>query len=617
MNDKCSNSGCEFKRLPNNSKCLFHAPKDQKGISDEEFNRIFFDWLGQEIKTCAGFVFPCAIDFAFTSVVVSDFRNTQFHGRANFSLCDFASEVTFSEAKFLDGVDFTGSHFAEGVIFVKAEFNLATTPGIIPPNLVCMSANNATFEKGADFREAVFKSGSIEFNFCKFRGTSTRFNNCYFGGLTYFIEAEFIDVNVYFVNAHFAGGNTHFTGAIFERDAIFTDAKFSKGNANFIGCQFRKGDANFQNTTFTGGEVNFSGSAFGSDVIFIQNEISHKLSFADVRFNNESKFLFTNPIFKCNADKQPVILFKRTRFIPFLSFFENISPNDTFKNTEYCQRPAVLFRQCSLKDVYFSNNDMSLFSFFGSAFYDEAHINSCQWINEREKICFCIPKSFERKNIIIEEKLLKESIKDVTTIEKERFDIALLNRFWQVAELYRHLKASADRAKDYGMAGWFYFNEIEMKRLDIIQKIYSTKKGFKKAWGLIRPGRLWFYYLYKVFAGYGEKPFWSLSWLGVFTLVFACIHLFNGIDVPGGRKINYDWGGKFPGLIQYCSDLSYAILFTLYQIMPTAYLPFKKQEFKFADINVADLSLSFFNIFILSILIIFTIMGFKRHFRRF
>lgn len=66
--------------------CLFHAPKEKKGISVEEFNRrLFEDLKARGNFQCAGFVFPGDIAFSVkdnpATLTNADFSHAQFHGR--------------------------------------------------------------------------------------------------------------------------------------------------------------------------------------------------------------------------------------------------------------------------------------------------------------------------------------------------------------------------------------------------------------------------------------------------------------------------------------------------------------------------------------------------------
>ncbi len=306
-----------------------------------------------------------------------------------------------------------------------------------------------------------------------------------------------------------------------------------------------------------------------------------------------------------DSESGPCIYFEETKFNPFNTFFEGIEYNDSAgkdeKNTEI-ETPIVIFRYCQLKDIYFSHNSMSIFSFFKCPFFEEAHFVSNTW--EKRK---------GRKYLIMEdlyfEKLgVSPEIKSAEGIE---FPLEYID----ISELYRRMKTASDRNKDYHLAGWFYFNEFEMKKFHHKRKI---KKYGSKTINMLRcvfSGRLWAYSIYKTVAGYGEQPLKSFCFLLLFTIIFAALHLLNGFNMPDGTNINYILNLNFNDFS--VSDFINAFLFSLYHIIPGNYLALVETGFGSSGSDPWNILLNLSNTVVLIILVVFIGVGLKRHFRRF
>jgi len=98
--------------------CKFHAPKDKKGISIEEFNRLIFEKIKHEDFAFEGYIFPGNIHFDKVEFLMdaifgaaqfsgeADFRGAQFSAGANFDKAQFSAEARFDDAQFSLGADF-------------------------------------------------------------------------------------------------------------------------------------------------------------------------------------------------------------------------------------------------------------------------------------------------------------------------------------------------------------------------------------------------------------------------------------------------------------------------------------------------------------------------------
>jgi uncharacterized protein YjbI with pentapeptide repeats len=549
---------------------------------------LIFDQIVGGNNIFRGYVFPDGIDFSK--------RIKEFNQPVDFSDAKFEGKI--KEGNFKNScVVFSGVNFKSGVSFLGAEF----------------SGGNAEFRgvsfSGSDliFNEPENNSKSEKFSKEIFNNKTTNFSNAKFnGGIANFRNAKFYNENIFFIGAEFSGGKAEFGGAKFlGGEANFMGALFSRGNADFFQttfsgegvifgkAKFTGGIAYFRSTVFSGKTANFIGAEFSNRILFYKNQIKCSLDFSFVEISDKSRFDFCDPEF-IKSEENIKILFKGIIFNPFATYFENIKGISENKNKRNnIINPAIIFRYCNLKDAYFTNNDISIFSFYKSA-YDEARFYSCNWKNEkRDKILKIIP--YKRKNIICDEQLyeLAECSDDKEKFKKD-YEIEDLNGYNEIATLYRRFKTSLDNTKDYSEAGKFYFNEQEMKRKALREK-------FEKWWRSILNGEMWkwlLYSLYKVFMGYGEKPFWSLVWL-LFSgiIVFPIVHLFNGLQIRC-MMINSYWD---------------ALKYTISRFLPSTYLPEQWANIKSTGWGVVP----FFNSIVLILFVIFIGIGLKRHFRRF
>jgi len=413
------------------------------------------------------------------------------------------------------------------------------------------------------------------------------FQKVEFSKMANFYKVRFLG-EVSFANAQFSGAAS-FYETQFSGYANFTDALFSR-YARFANAQF-SGEAHFCRTLFKGEQADFG-----------LITLSGKLVFASTKFYENCRFTFTEPRFDLQEDKQCLLIFERIQFNPYLTYFENIkTPKDNQRadNTSI----GVLFRYCQLKDVYFSNCHMSNFSFYKSSF-DEARFISSIW-GEKEKEKLVLGITYTRKSIIFEESLFKKKndSSHANVNFSEEFNIKDLTKYEHIANLYSRMKTALDRTKNYQAGGGFFFNQLEMQRL------HATTWGRKTA-----------YYLYKIFAGYGEKPFWSLWWLIIFSALFAPLHLLNGLQVGGATPINYTFARNLEDLKsvfswQFVGDFFTAFFYSLYRIIPVSYFP--KTPTSMTPIGLYDLLLSLFSTLVMILMLSFIIIGLKRRFRRF
>jgi uncharacterized protein YjbI with pentapeptide repeats len=208
--------------------CVFHAPKDKKGISTEEFNILVF----AEINRCVAAETKC------------DFSGTVFPGDIDFQ--------KINEKKLLPAIDFFRAQFSGKAAFFEAQFSGEST------------FYRAQFSGEATFFEAQF-SGEATFFGAQFSGEA-HFMGAQFSGKADFFEAQF-------------SGVASFNGAQFSDEANFFGAQFS-GKAYFFGAQF-SGKAYFSYAKFSK-EAQFKGKTFNKQTTYINLNIDNRILFENV-----------------------------------------------------------------------------------------------------------------------------------------------------------------------------------------------------------------------------------------------------------------------------------------------------------------------------------------------
>lgn len=200
----CKYSDVEFtcKRPANephdNEHCIFHAPKDKKGISGKEFNHLISEQIEKKDCNFRGYIFPESIDFYILT------KGKVFDKQVDFSFAKFEGEASDFCASFECVI------FKERALFLEVQFNGDANFG------------NVQFNGDADFKKAKF-SGNALF-------AITQFN-----GLTDFIRAQF-NGDAIFLGTLFSG-NANFGGTLFSGNALFKDFAIIN-TMTFIDTQF-------------------------------------------------------------------------------------------------------------------------------------------------------------------------------------------------------------------------------------------------------------------------------------------------------------------------------------------------------------------------------------------
>ncbi len=603
-------------------------------------------------------------DFANCSFSGSEasFVSAQFHGkRTAFSNAQFEVDVvSFEKACFVGwALDFCSAKFtgnlavfaarefgSHSTFFNKAVFDSAQTTFVG----TVFSGKGVVHFTGCRFGDVAFhavkvQEARIDFFGVKFVGEDTDFRDCTIAkGHADFRGTRFVGGRVLFNGARVIGAGCDFSGSQFDcRELSFSKAElagdqvsfnhavFKVPKADFSDSIFGASTNSFMSSEFAGELTSFNRASFGGLTVFAKNDISGSISFKNTKIGDNAFFRFADPTFLDIEDREhPVfIFFKRVRFNPLLTFFEGFQPGQSFQEKPIIERPTVVFRYCNLRETYFQEINMSMFSFHQSAFFEESLFTSSNW-EERE--ASLLPRlKFTRHYLIVEELRLQEEIADSPATKYKAWTDHCFNgcdfpdRYEEIAEIYLRLKTAADRAKDYHMASWFYFNEFEMKRQCLTDKFSTESKRWKSFLRRLFSPSLVQYNLYRLFAGFGEKPSWSFAWFWIMTVFFTTVHLLNGIGIVQNGStpdfFNYDvsptWAGmKTLAQTEFWDHFGHSFVFTMQRVIPTSYLPGFKSSVV-APAGVWSFALSLMSSVTLILMVVFTAIGLKRHFRRF
>jgi pentapeptide repeat protein len=323
----CSEQHTVYTDKKGKEYCVFHAPKEQKGQTEDNFNKLIFERIQvaiDEKETCylSGTIFPWEITF-------NHFNKDNPLPELYFSYSTFSDYANFKQAVFSGIASFVSTAFNGYANFKQAVFNEVVGFGL------------AVFNGNADFERAVF-NGNANFMEAVFNGEAS-FLSASFNGEASFLSAVFTDY-------------TNFEQAVFSGKAVFADIAFS-GIANFMSTAFN-GWANFTSTAFKG-EVIFVAAVFNGNADFERAVFSGYAYFMKAVFNGNADFL--------KAVFNEEVGFEEVYFIERAYFRETTFSDD------------VLFRMCSVdKMLYFENIDLSHVSFLDS---DPLmmHFTNCKW----------------------------------------------------------------------------------------------------------------------------------------------------------------------------------------------------------------------------------------------
>lgn len=601
-------------------------------FSNCKFHGKFFNFEGIKKLNCDTFQFTNAVIDSSVNI-----KNNIFH-------CSFIlfNEVKFNSTVLWDDTEFNSiDKVIQSHLFVNTEFNDHT------------SFKNVTFDCGIpDFTKSIFRERT-DFIGTKFRN-GVNFTETKFGEFEYELNEEPTSSNnekaIVFRPLLKTPEDEERSRVI-----LFENVQFEGNKTSFIKCEYLNVLLSFEGNTFQSklifrenylygvSNIFFEKDYFYSDIEFIEFKFWHKckieidfIDFSDrsfVTFENFAKGSpkdvtisnFNELEEKHKSNKFILIMFRNIKFPEHRTFFQKFNDYDIINDNF-----MICFRHSFLNNVYFTKNRMTMFSFYSSIF-QSAIFTSNSWDFKIDKLLFIIP--YKRKSLIFEDHIFSNwemksdyellKLSDSLTSKKKnslldwrnfsmKFFIEIGENFDrnEVANLYRILKVSLDKAKDYRQAGYFYFNEFEMNRLAL-----KDKKGI---WNI---GKYFSYSIYKIISGYGEKPFWSSCWLCISIVIISILNLFSGFKFKTDEiteTVNYNFNFDYLSEClngSWIHDFKTSILYTLSRAIPTGYLPISKENFLI--FNSEGFMLSIFTTIWLLFLVIMVGVGVKRHFRRF
>ncbi len=479
--------------------------------------------------------------------------------------------------------------------------------------------NHVIFEKDSSFNQTNFNvdktapKTSIDFSNTIFKGESILFNDSEFGGQS-----------ISFDNCTFQNDGLNIEGVVFDRsnfsaqEISFDNAKFKIKLAYFTGCKF-EGIITFKATEFIGCAAKFNDTLFYSQEILFQDNSFSQLSFEKAQIDN--RLIIENPFFREdvtfegmklldqsyfslrkvrfhseNHENRVKIKFKNTIFPKLRTYFESIPINGASYPIL-----TIEFEYCHLQDCYFIENMMHYFSFRHTLVKEIIFINN-RWAGDSTSI----------KNILYDDMHINTKLNYASAASEPR----------RIRELYIQLKEAHDRNKDYENAGWFYFNQMEIIRKIYLYQYYGLPCGLIiqniKFRYLKNKLAAFFFWIYKIISGYGQKPVRSFCFFLIALMVFAWFHLYHGFT-KSGILIEYSFReGTYQSIWTVICDYSNAIVLAFSNILPlrnyfygsgnSPYIP--SQDF-------FGFVLSWFNTVILLAFVSLIFMGLKRQFKRY
>ena len=266
--------------------------------------------------------------------------------------------------------------------------------------------------------------------------------------------------------------------------------------ANFSGANFTR-EAVFSMVTFTKG-ASFSFATFEDGAYFAETTFLKGASFFRTTFSKESQFLWTT--FMEEAEFTMAIIDGRVIFQARNPAGELEPPRalqGRFRNLEFSLGAVLRFQSLSLAETQFAGTDLRRVEFH--------HV---QW------------HPYRGRQAIYEEVLLRQKGL-IISICADTPPSLWTDSYGEVERLYRDLQENYEKARDYKRMGDFHYGEMEMHRLD------AKWHWFPFYW----------YNLYWLLSGYGERPSRALGWLAGFLLALPLLVWGVGLDrVAGGAS---------------------------------------------------------------------------------
>ncbi len=372
---------------------------------------------------------------------------------------EIRGDVNLGNAIFKEPINFVGTNFSGDAYFMGANFR-----GYADFAYANFTGDawfwDANFSGDAYLRSATF-SGSSSFSRANFRGYAD-FIDAIFSDDANFDEANFV--------GNYSGKCVYFTSANFGGIADFERTNFSGGGATFL-------EANFSE------DANFKGSKFNGDATFVDATFDDKADFGAFRYSTPPGIIvhfpreiggvqvngiadFFGAEFNDDAD------FSTANFIDDAIFTEAEVSGDAYFG-------SVKFGSYSVfsEAQFFGDADFRYAEFSENAYFENTYMNTL-YANETK---------FNRR-VLLSWKPIQRLI---------------------VGDYNREIAFYLDLMENYKKVGWFGdFNNCYYEYRNICR---THNVGVEKVTDTLE----WILY------GYGVKPYYTLTWIALFVLIFG------------------------------------------------------------------------------------------------
>ncbi|MBI9065034.1 MAG: hypothetical protein JEZ14_23815 [Marinilabiliaceae bacterium] len=570
---RCKYKDCEhYTHTESDDFCIFHL-EDKKDVTESQYEKLLTELFNKGYFDYKGYIFPWKVDLKDRNLFGADFTG-----------------AIFKEGISIENAELQGSYNFSDVVFKKhskfVRINQQT-----PTKQCSFEFINAIAEDSFQF---IINKITHQINFRGFRaqkglqinhietGTATYLDNMVIDHGFQFVSNVFNE-SVYFrdndITGRFNADSTKFNNFL-----VFKDSTFNS-DVTFNGTSF----------LFTGGGI-IENCTFNDTVSLSKNKIVASLSIDRINFGEFGSFLLDSTEFnQVEGENEKLvsvgsISFKQIIFSEFKTVFKNINYN--------VLPPVVLidFDHCELKNVYFENMTFNSISLFTSNFKDSRFIQC--WEDNIGRI--------QPDNFLLEESYLKT--KEKTKEYKKLKEIDEL----EVSHMYSDLKFAYDANKKYHVSGEFFFKELELK------KKFYLKYGNKRMYLL--------YWVNKYFTWFGQRPLITGLYVLFCFLMFTIYNLMNGLIVKRGSIENIIDGYVFSfdkeGIsnllnFEFWENFGYASIYSLNRVLPFNFTRFYEQKVESIISSPWHFILSIFYTFFCTLFIYYTLIGLRRHFKRF
>jgi uncharacterized protein YjbI with pentapeptide repeats len=270
-----------------------------------------------------------------------------------------------------------------------------------------------------------------------------------------------------------------------------------------------------------------------------------------------------------------------------------LSRHNTFRN--FGLTNELSFRYCDLDGVQLLECDMAGVRFVHSKI-DSVRLMDCKWPKRRTRLL----------------RLVKSHQLAFEPIDWKAQNALDIGR--DAVIQYRQLQHALDASQEYVEAGHFYYNRLETQR-----RLFAKLTTAHGAHILYRVGtfvKYLVYSMFRIFAGYGEKPGQTVLALLAVWSSLAMIHLYAGFKV-NGRIVQgcLPWSPVSSGNLLDIKDISWSFLYSLYHVYPF------KSNITIPTLQLQPLSngltLPLITSIVLLLMLALVFMSLKRHFKRY